>query len=229
MAPAVVANSTHGRAAGPLRRHRIIQSYEDGHGRATEEVGMVGCRRGKSKTQPHRPPIIPRPEAARGLQSWGGISDRYFLGGIAASMLIAASAIASYYAIYLPDRQRKNDIAQHSEQCRREITPMGEAFAERITDSGEYTAVRDYQIHYNEIESNCFLLKIVCGASATSAIRKERIYVLQNVTENKRFGTYSADGEGASSVKQCDVLGRHCSTLEEWKLLAKPYTGEITP
>ena len=48
---------------------------------------------------------------------------------------------------------------------------------------------------------------------------------LEDVTEHKEYGNFAIfDKQYTPST--CDFLGKHCSSEEEWDLLAKPYMEE---
>jgi len=142
--------------------------------------------------------------------------------------LMAGGGIGYYYGIHLPAREARADAAAGQERCRVLAGAEGEPYRGAGLGGGEYATYGDYQSHYSPEVGACFLLRLTYGSSLTSTTRKERLFVLTDLTSNKRYGAFRADGENAGDIHECGILDRTCASFDEWKALAKPYIGEIT-
>ena len=136
------------------------------------------------------------------------------------------SAMAMIFAtLFSADCYAEPDKAQYElqERCGRRA---GEVFKHdwpqpTVTDKNGVT-VGNYVNHYNARLNKCFYLEVVTVASSDKAVGPSHIQRLFDINENRELGTFYQSDKSVG----CDILGKHCSSIDEWGRLIRPYMNE---
>lgn len=90
------------------------------------------------------------------------------------------------------------------------------------------TMISNYTNHYNRKLNKCFILVTQTFISKDKETR-EKLGIstetnLVDINENRPYGHFFKFSQGGLTV--CEVLGKHCSSQNEWDALVKPYMEE---